>query len=90
MPNYTKKIKLPSGKTIEEEEELHPSPPALALSTSLTPMQLHDVYTLAEIFDAVAEEARQSERNRIFRMGFIQLCREFWRGKRLYDNREKT
>ena len=62
---------------------LGPSKAALALSTSLTLDQLQDVYFMAIVFDTVAEEARQNERNKIFRMGFLELVKEFWKGKKL-------
>lgn len=67
-----------------EREELYPSPAAVAAATRITQKQYEDVYTFASILDGIAQEARDNERKRIFKMGFFQLCREFWRGRKLY------
>jgi hypothetical protein len=66
-------------------KELRPSPPAVAWVTRLDDQTLHDVYLLAEKVDDLVAEIRLKERQRIYRMGFLELVKEFWKGKKLYD-----
>lgn len=61
------------------------SPAAMAWATRLTEDTFRDVYALAVEADKIAEEARTNERKRIFEMGFLELCREFWKGRKLYN-----
>lgn len=67
-----------------EREELSPSPAAVAAATRLTEQQFYDVYACAQFIDDIAKEARANERKRILGMGFWALCKEFWKGRKLY------
>jgi hypothetical protein len=60
------------------------SPAAMAAATRLTEEQFRDVYQLASFLDNIAEEARASERTKIFNMNAVDLIRLFWEGKKLY------
>ena len=62
-----------------------PSPAAVAWATRLKEETFRDIYALAVEADKIAEEARNNERRRIFNMGFLELAREFWKGKKLYE-----
>ena len=62
-----------------------PSPAAVAWATRLREETFRDIYALAVEADKIAEEARNNERRRIFNMGFLELAREFWKGKKLYE-----
>lgn len=64
--------------------QLRPSPPAVAWVTRLDDQTLHDVYLLAEKVDDLVAEIREKERKRIYGMGFLELFREFWKGRKLY------
>jgi len=66
-------------------DELRPSPPALAWVTRLDSKTLLDAYALAEKVDDLVAEVRLKERQRIYRMGFVELVKEFWKGRKLYD-----
>jgi hypothetical protein len=61
--------------------------PALAFATRVTESDFRDVYRMArlvdEAFHAAIERTRKEERERIFRMGFMDLMREFWRGRKV-------
>jgi hypothetical protein len=63
------------------------SPAALAFATRLTIEDFLDVYKFASIIDTAFEKALsqavEEERQRIFRMGFLELWREFWKGRKL-------
>jgi hypothetical protein len=69
----------------EEAHHLSPSPAAVAFATRITEEQFRDVYVFAAMIDEIAEEARTNERKRIFKMGFMEMWREFWKGRKLYD-----
>ena len=68
--------------------QLKPSMAALAFVSGLTEKDFNDVYMHAakvdRAFAHALEEARQEERDRIFRMGFVELLREYWRGRKIY------
>jgi hypothetical protein len=63
------------------------SPAALALSTRITIEDFRDVYKFASMIDTAFKEALkqavEDERQRIFRMSFIELWCEFWKGRQL-------
>lgn len=61
----------------------NPSPAAVAAATRITEEEFKDVYRLALILDSIAEEARKNERERILGMNFWEMCREFWKGRKL-------
>ena len=62
-----------------------PTPAALAVATRITEEEFHDVYGFALLLDQVADQARETERERILGMGFWELTREFWRGRKVRD-----
>ena len=55
----------------------------MAFATRITEEQFRDITEFALLIDGVAQEARENERARIFRMGFTELVGEFWKGRRL-------
>ena len=64
-------------------DEPEVSPAALAFATRITEDVYKDVYGFARLLDAVLDETRANERHRIFNMGFFELCREFWRDRKI-------
>jgi hypothetical protein len=61
-----------------------PTPAALAVATKITEEEFRDVYGFALLLDAIAEQARETERERVLSMGFWELFREFWKGRKLH------
>lgn len=77
--------------TIDSKSGIRPSPAALALATKIDPATYADIYVFACMIDAAFENAleaaREEERERIFRMGFLELLREFWKGRKLHASK---
>lgn len=73
--------------------DIIPSRAALALATRITPEIFADLYIHACVIDrafAVAlEETRTEERERIFKMGPLEILREYWRGRKLHASSPK-
>jgi hypothetical protein len=71
----------------QTEERIKPSAAALAFATRITRQEFDDVYIFAaridEAFEEALKRAREEERQRIFRLGFVALWREFWAGRKL-------
>lgn len=68
----------------EADHVLAPTPAAMAFATRVTQEQFEDVTLFASMIDGVAQEARVNERARIFKMGFLELMREFWKGRQIH------
>lgn len=68
----------------------NPSPAAVAAASRITEEEFRDVYRFARILDSIAQEARDNERARILKMGFWELCREFWKGKKIAKQNHRS
>lgn len=83
-------MEKPSRKSSTEDDNPVPSIAALALATRITPEQYKDIYQFAMEIDLAFQralgEAVEEERQRIFRMPFTEVMREFWRGRKLRKN----
>jgi len=89
MPQRTEKISTATKHGVYEETITRsvPSQAALAFANRLTEEQFRNIYTFANLIDAAFENALaiavEEERQRILGMGFGELMREFWRGRKL-------
>lgn len=80
----------PSQKKLNQRQyQFRPSAPAMAFANRVKQEEFEDVYVFACLIDTAfsnaLEEAREEERARIFRMGFLETLREFWSGRKLRE-----